>query len=146
MVTLSDQASGTVVADAVKLVRDNAGDADAEGKAFTYGYDPNGNLTPISDASPGATVDSDAVDYDGLGVEGSGEARVDGEEDDPYTYDGNGGTAGAAPLLRLVLAPTDFVPGRGVGSAWTRRIPLTDRPNRVRIGTDQSCIATVSAA
>src|SRR5207253_2046185 len=42
-ITLSDAANGTVVADAVKLVRDNSADTDNEKKDFTYLYDPNGN-------------------------------------------------------------------------------------------------------
>ncbi|MET8360675.1 RHS repeat-associated core domain-containing protein, partial [Micromonospora sp. NPDC005171] len=62
-VTLSDQATGTVVADAVKLVRDNATDVDNEKHDYSYRYDANGNLTTITDASPGTRVDSYAVTY-----------------------------------------------------------------------------------
>ncbi|MFD6679900.1 golvesin C-terminal-like domain-containing protein [Micromonospora parva] len=62
-VTLSDQATGTVVADAVKLVRDNAADVDNEKHDYSYRYDANGNLTTITDASPGTRVDSYAVTY-----------------------------------------------------------------------------------
>ncbi|MEV0427822.1 DNRLRE domain-containing protein [Micromonospora sp. NPDC050495] len=65
-VALSDQATGTVVADAVKLVRDNSGDTDDEKHNYSYRYDPNGNLTTIADASPGARVDSYAVAYTDL--------------------------------------------------------------------------------
>ena len=40
-VVLSDSAAGgTVLADAVKLVRDNTGEADNEAKHLDYGYDP----------------------------------------------------------------------------------------------------------
>lgn len=63
---MSDAANGTVVADAVKLVRDNTAETDNERVAFTHGYDPNGNLTALSDASPGSAVDSYAVTYDQL--------------------------------------------------------------------------------
>ncbi|MEQ4305513.1 DNRLRE domain-containing protein [Plantactinospora sp. B6F1] len=66
LVSLSDQATGTVVADAVKLVRNNAGEPDHEKQDYTYGYDPNGNLTKINDASPGARVDEYTVEYTGL--------------------------------------------------------------------------------
>ncbi|MET7818024.1 DNRLRE domain-containing protein [Micromonospora zamorensis] len=62
-VTLSDQATGTVVADAVKLVRDNSADVDNEKHDYSYRYDTNGNLTTITDASQGARVDSYAVTY-----------------------------------------------------------------------------------
>ncbi|MFB9238417.1 DNRLRE domain-containing protein [Plantactinospora siamensis] len=65
-VTLSDQATGTVVADAVKLVRDNTGEADNEKHDYGYAYDPNGNLTTITDSSPGTKVDTYAVTYTGL--------------------------------------------------------------------------------
>ncbi|WP_158619010.1 DNRLRE domain-containing protein [Micromonospora sp. M71_S20] len=65
-VSLSDQASGTVVADAVKLVRDNSGDTDSEKHDYAYQYDPNGNLTTITDSSPNARVDAYTVEYTGL--------------------------------------------------------------------------------
>lgn len=65
-VSLSDQAGGTVVADAVKLVRDNSGVVDDEKHDYAYKYDPNGNLTTITDASRDARVDTYAVQYTGL--------------------------------------------------------------------------------
>ncbi|MEU5726133.1 RHS repeat-associated core domain-containing protein, partial [Micromonospora sp. NPDC047738] len=65
-VTLSDQATGTVVADAIKIVRDNTGEADNEKQDYSYRYDPNGNLKTITDASPGAQVDTYSVDYTDL--------------------------------------------------------------------------------
>ncbi|MFC0032530.1 DNRLRE domain-containing protein [Micromonospora chaiyaphumensis] len=65
-VSLSDQATGTVVADAVKLVRDNTGEADNEKHDYRYRYDPNGNLKTITDASPGARVDDYSVVYTDL--------------------------------------------------------------------------------
>lgn len=59
---------GTVVADAVKLVRDNSGDTDDEKTAFTYTYDANGTLTDLTDDSPEARVDDYAATYDGVGL------------------------------------------------------------------------------
>jgi RHS repeat-associated protein len=91
-ITLTDQATGTVVADAVKLVRDNTGETDTEKHDYTYRYDPNGNLTTITDASPGATVDGYSVTYTGLNqiesvVEKLG-ATV--KNTTSYTYNENG--------------------------------------------------------
>ncbi|WP_217696883.1 RHS repeat-associated core domain-containing protein, partial [Micromonospora avicenniae] len=65
-VTLTDQATGTVVADAVKLVRNNAGDADNEKIVYSYQYDPNGNLKTITDSSPGTRIDTYEITYTGL--------------------------------------------------------------------------------
>ncbi|MGP3956480.1 DNRLRE domain-containing protein [Nonomuraea sp. 3N208] len=65
-VTLTDDANGTVAADAVKLVRDNSGEADAEKKDFAYTYDPNANLTKIEDKSPTAKIDIWDVAYTNL--------------------------------------------------------------------------------
>lgn len=65
-VTLSENAGGTVVADAVKLVRDNSGDTNTAKHSFGYSYDPNGNLTDITDSSPTAVVNDYQVSYDGL--------------------------------------------------------------------------------
>ncbi|NGO78156.1 DNRLRE domain-containing protein [Streptomyces sp. YC504] len=65
-VTLTDQANGTVVADAVKLVRSTSGDTDTEKKDFTYKYDANGNKVEVLDRSPGAKIDTYKIAYDGL--------------------------------------------------------------------------------
>ncbi|GAA3710162.1 hypothetical protein GCM10022224_089580 [Nonomuraea antimicrobica] len=65
-VTLTDDANGTVAADAVKLVRDNSGDTDAEKKDFTYTYDVNANLTTIEDKSPTAKIDLWDIAYTNL--------------------------------------------------------------------------------
>ena len=65
-ITLSDQASGTVVADAVKLVRDNTGETDTEKYDNTFNYDANANMTGVTDASPGARIDTYEVGYTGL--------------------------------------------------------------------------------
>ncbi|WP_418959587.1 DNRLRE domain-containing protein [Streptomyces tritici] len=65
-VTLTDQANGTVLADAVKLVRYHAGDTDNEKKDFTYAYDANGNKIEVKDNSPGAKIDTYRIVYDEL--------------------------------------------------------------------------------
>ncbi|MEH1057232.1 DNRLRE domain-containing protein [Micromonospora sp. CPCC 206171] len=76
-VSLSDQATGTVVADAVKLVRDNSTDVDNEKQHYTYRYDPNGNLETITDnpngnletstdPSPDTRVDTYKITYTDL--------------------------------------------------------------------------------
>ncbi|TDD30064.1 hypothetical protein E1286_46145 [Nonomuraea terrae] len=65
-VTLTDEANGTVAADAVKVVRDNSGDTDTEKKDFTYTYDVNANVTKIEDASPTAKIDVWDVAYTNL--------------------------------------------------------------------------------
>jgi RHS repeat-associated protein len=65
-VVLTDAANGTVVADGVRLVRDNGNDVDTEKKTFTYAYDVDGNLTALTDSSSGAKVDTYAMAYDGL--------------------------------------------------------------------------------
>ncbi|MFE7566110.1 DNRLRE domain-containing protein [Streptomyces sp. NPDC057539] len=65
-ITLTDAANGTVVADAVKLVRSNTGETDKEKKDFTYRYDANANLVEVKDLAAGAKIDSYAIAYDGL--------------------------------------------------------------------------------
>ncbi|MGS2615359.1 golvesin C-terminal-like domain-containing protein [Micromonospora sp. LZ34] len=65
-VLLSDQATGTVAADAVKLVRNNAGETDTEKHDYTYRYDANGNQITVSDNSAGARVDSYSITYTDL--------------------------------------------------------------------------------
>src|SRR5262249_46289623 len=64
-ISLSDQATGTVVADAVKLVRDHSADVDNESQDFTYQYDPNGNRTDLKDNSPSALVDDYSMTFNG---------------------------------------------------------------------------------
>ncbi|MEV5339779.1 DNRLRE domain-containing protein [Streptomyces sp. NPDC052676] len=65
-VTLTDAANGTVVADAIKLVRSNTGETDNERKDFTYTYDANSLLTEVKDLSPGAKADTYTMSYDEL--------------------------------------------------------------------------------
>ncbi|MBP2328480.1 RHS repeat-associated protein [Kibdelosporangium banguiense] len=91
-VTLTDNADGTVVADAIKLVRDASGEVDNEQKKFGYVYDPNDNLVQMTDGSPGAKVDSYAVGYTGLNQLAKIEEKLGGvvKKTTAYTYDPNG--------------------------------------------------------
>jgi RHS repeat-associated protein len=91
-VTLTDNANGTVLADAVKLVRDNSGDVDNEKTDFAYAYDPNGNLTDITDNSPGTKIDAYAVTYDGLNQVSKVEEKAAGvvKHTTTYAYNENG--------------------------------------------------------
>jgi RHS repeat-associated protein len=91
-VALAAGSTGTVLADAVKLVRDTTGQTDAEAKDFTYAYDPNGNLIEITDTSSGAAVDRYAIGYTGLNQVAS-VAESDGgvvAKTTTFTYDVNG--------------------------------------------------------
>ncbi len=65
-VTLAENSGGTVVADAVKVVRDTTGVTNTAHHDFGYSYDPNGNLTGITDTSPGTAIDNYVVSNDGL--------------------------------------------------------------------------------
>ncbi|PTX47998.1 YD repeat-containing protein [Melghirimyces profundicolus] len=91
-ITLTDDADGIVVADVVKLVRDHSGETDTEQKDFTYDYDPNGNLTTMTDNSSGAKVDTYAITYNGLNQVAKVEEKKDGvvQNTTSYTYDPNG--------------------------------------------------------
>ncbi len=91
-ISLAQNAGGTVSADAVKLVRNNSTDTDNEKHAFTYTYDPNGNLTQIADSSPGAAVDGYGVDYDELNEVAKVTESAGGTEKThtSYTYDPDG--------------------------------------------------------
>lgn len=68
-VTLTQSAAGggTVVADAVRVVRDTTGGSNTAHHDFTYSYDPNGNQKGIADSSAtGPAVASYAMTYDGI--------------------------------------------------------------------------------
>lgn len=84
--------NGTVVADAVKLVRDNSADTDDEQKTFTYSYDVNGNLVSIEDGSSSTDVDAYAVAYDQLNQVESVTENLAGQAKatTQYAYDPNG--------------------------------------------------------
>ncbi|MGW7288159.1 golvesin C-terminal-like domain-containing protein [Streptomyces sp. NPDC054847] len=89
---LFQNGGGTVVADGVKLVRDNSGDSDAEKHTFRYAYDLNGNLSSIDDLSSGAKVDAYTIGYTELNeVQKITEALAGQEKKTTsYTYDANG--------------------------------------------------------
>ncbi|UYQ60705.1 DNRLRE domain-containing protein [Streptomyces peucetius] len=91
---LFENSAGTVVADGVKLVRDNSADTDTEQHTFTYAYDVNGNLTSIDDTSSGANVDAYTVTYTGLNQVQKVTEALAGQEkkSTSYTYDANGQT------------------------------------------------------
>jgi RHS repeat-associated protein len=90
--SLAQNAGGTVSADAVKLVRDNSADSDNEKHAFTYTYDPNGNLTQIGDSSPGTAVDTYGVNYNGINEVAKVTESAGGTEKThtSYSYDPDG--------------------------------------------------------
>jgi RHS repeat-associated protein len=100
---LDQSGGGIAVADAVKLVRDNTGETDAEKRTFTYAYDVNGNLTTIDDTSSGAKVDAYSVAYTGLNQVQKVTELLAGQEKKAtsYTYDANG-------LVASVTHPDQF--------------------------------------
>lgn len=89
---LEQSSTGIVVADAVKLVRDNSSESDNERKTFAYAYDVNGNPTSIDDTSSGAGVDHYAIVYTGLNqVQKVTESRSgEVKQSTSFTYDANG--------------------------------------------------------
>ncbi len=88
---LFQSTDGAVVADAVKLVRDLSGEADAEKHQFRYGYDLNDNLSSIDDLSPGAKIDKYTLAYNDVNkVSRITEALADADRTTTtYTYDPN---------------------------------------------------------
>ncbi|MFI0925360.1 DNRLRE domain-containing protein [Streptomyces sp. NPDC021012] len=90
-IVLATDASGKVVADAVKIVR-TVTETDNEKKNFTYAYDLNGNLTSITDSSSGAKVDAYAMTYTGLNQVQKVSESLSGVEKKAtsFTYDANG--------------------------------------------------------
>jgi RHS repeat-associated protein len=64
-VSLAGNSGGTVVADAVKAVRDNSGDNNTAKHVLSYGYDSDGNQTSITDTSNGTAVPT-SMTYDQL--------------------------------------------------------------------------------
>lgn len=89
---LFQNSAGAVVADGVKLVRNNSGDTDTEKHTFAYGYDVNGNLTSIDDTSSGARVDAYTIAYTGLNQVQKVTEALAGQEkkSTSYAYDANG--------------------------------------------------------
>ncbi|GAA3815834.1 hypothetical protein GCM10022403_056700 [Streptomyces coacervatus] len=88
---LFQNSAGAVVADGVKLVRDNSADTDNEKHSFAYAYDVNGNLTSIDDTSPGAQIDAYTIAYTGLDQIQKVTEALAGQEkkSTSYTYDAN---------------------------------------------------------
>ncbi|HEX6681375.1 MAG TPA: RHS repeat-associated core domain-containing protein, partial [Candidatus Limnocylindrales bacterium] len=77
--TLSDQANGTVVADAIRWVRVGVDPGpDTEFLAFDYQYDVNGNLVALNDNTPTALIDSYRMTYDELNRQSLNEELRDG--------------------------------------------------------------------
>ncbi|MFC4075642.1 DNRLRE domain-containing protein [Salinithrix halophila] len=93
-ITLSDDANGTVVADAIRLVKHT--EDKKERKAFRYTYDVNGNLTEVKNQSTGAKVDAYQMHYDGLNQVTRLEKIIQDQvkETIGYTYDANGNLTG----------------------------------------------------
>ncbi len=91
-ITLTDDANGTVVADAVKLVRDNTGVVDNEEKDFTYQYDANGMLVEVGDLAPDAKIDTYSISYTPLNQLAKVVEKADGvvENTTAMAYDANG--------------------------------------------------------
>ncbi|WP_228039807.1 golvesin C-terminal-like domain-containing protein [Streptomyces chromofuscus] len=91
-VTLTDAANGTVIADAIKLVRSNTGETDNERKDFTYKYDANSLLTEVKDLSPGAKADTYTMSYDELDQLSKVEEKLGStvKNTTSLTYDANG--------------------------------------------------------
>ncbi|WP_246101566.1 DNRLRE domain-containing protein [Streptomyces cyaneus] len=89
---LFQNSGGAVVADAVKLIRDNSAETDNEKRTFAYEYDLNGNLTKIDDTSSGAKIDAYSVLYTGLNQVDKVTELVAGQEkkSTSYAYDANG--------------------------------------------------------
>ncbi len=89
---LDQNSAGVVVADGVKLVRDNSAETDNEKRTFDYAYDVNGNLTSIDDTSSGAKADAYAIAYTGLNQVQKVTESLSGTERKAtsYTYDANG--------------------------------------------------------
>jgi RHS repeat-associated protein len=102
-ITLTDNANGTVVADAVKLVRDGTGEVDNEQKTFGYAYDLNNNMTAMTDSSPGTVVDNYVLAYTSRSEVAQIQEKQGGtvKATTAYTYDAVGN-----PLTRTHNAQT----------------------------------------
>ncbi|MER8073683.1 DNRLRE domain-containing protein [Streptomyces sp. NPDC094034] len=90
---LFQNSAGTVVADAVKLVRDTSGDPVTDQKRdFSYTYDANGNMTSVKDATSGSKIDAYTIGYTGLNQVQKVTEALAGQDKKAtaYTYDANG--------------------------------------------------------
>ncbi|MGW8762949.1 golvesin C-terminal-like domain-containing protein [Streptomyces sp. NPDC055815] len=93
-VTLADAPDDAVLADAVRLVRDNPG-VEKDRKAFRYDYDPDGNLVAMHDSGPGPGIVKYAVAHDELGRPTTVGEYASPSDSEPrhtttYRYDPNG--------------------------------------------------------
>jgi RHS repeat-associated protein len=94
-VTLGVSAGGTVVADAVRLVRNNSPTAaDTQQIDFSYSYDASSNLVDLSDQSSGARFDDYAATFDGLNRLAKLEVKKSGtaQHTTGFIYDADGNT------------------------------------------------------
>jgi RHS repeat-associated protein len=89
-VTVSDKADGTVVANAVRIVRDGSTDGlaptAAPQKTFGYAYDATGNLTRLTDSTPDTGVDTYTLGYTPLNQIAKVEERLKGVVQNTTTY------------------------------------------------------------
>ncbi|MDR6227190.1 golvesin C-terminal-like domain-containing protein [Desmospora profundinema] len=91
-IVLTDEADGTVIADAVKLVRQVEGEPTRKNKQFEYTYDVNGHLVEMTDTSDEAAIDIYRVYYTELNqVEKVEEVKgSDTQRTTTFAYDANG--------------------------------------------------------
>ena len=92
-ITLSQNATSTVAADAVKVVRDDSSDPNTATETYSYAYDPSGDMNAITDSGNGAPAASYDVNYSQLNqvseikqLDGSG-SQV---HDTTFGYDADG--------------------------------------------------------
>ncbi|MQY15178.1 hypothetical protein SRB5_53560 [Streptomyces sp. RB5] len=90
-IRLAQNATGIVVADAVKLVRTPT-ETDNEHKDAAYTYDLNGNLTQLTDTSSTAKIDTYRMSYTGLNQLNKLEELLAGtvKKTTEFGYDANG--------------------------------------------------------
>ena len=81
-----------MIADAVKLVRDNSGETENQEKQFEYVYDANGNLIQMTDGSVGAKIDTYSMTFNELNQVSKVEEKKGNkiQRTTTYTYDANG--------------------------------------------------------
>ncbi|MFB7225563.1 RHS repeat-associated core domain-containing protein [Streptomyces sp. NPDC056227] len=122
-VQLFQNGAGTVVADAVKVVR-TVTEADTEKKDSTYSYDVNGNLTQLTDGSSNAKIDAYRLNYTGLNQLAKMEELLTGtvKKATTFAYDANG-------LLETVAHPDQH-------SAYT--YDLRDLVKTVKVGKSET--------
>jgi hypothetical protein len=89
--TLTQNSTGFVIADAVKAVSDTTGVTNTSRHSFTYSYDPTCNQTGIADGSvPAPAIASYAISYDQVNRLSDVNEKNSGgavQHDTSYTYD-----------------------------------------------------------